>query len=89
MRPRTELLLVLTTVAVLLAIAGLLAGSDKRITEDERASTLVTGPGGTSGILEATRGLGISVRRQRDRTTRLAVPDSNQRSRRVSDTVGQ
>ena len=80
MRPRTELLLVVTTVAVLLAIAGLLAGSDKRITEDERASTLVTGPGGTSGILEATRGLGISVRRQRDRTTRLAVPDSNQRT---------
>lgn len=80
MRPRTELLLILTTVGALVTAAGLLAGTDRRITEDERASTLVTGPGGTSGILEASRGLGISVRRLRSRTTQLARPDSGQRT---------
>ena len=80
MRPRTELLLVLTTVTVLGLAAALLAGSGKRVSTDERPSTLLTGPGGTSGFLEATRGLGISVRRVRERTTRLAAPDSGQRT---------
>lgn len=80
MRPRTELLLVLTTVGVVSLAAALLAGSGKRISTDERPSTLLTGPGGTSGFLEATRGLGISVRRLRERTTRLAPPDSGQRA---------
>ena len=65
MRPRTELLLVLTSVTVLGLAAALLAGSGKRVSTDERPSTLLTGPGGTSGFLEATRGLGISVRRVR------------------------
>jgi len=80
MRPRTELLLVLTTVSVFGIAAALLAGSGKRISTDERASTLLTGPAGASGYFEATRALGISVRRVRERTTRLTMPDSGQRT---------
>jgi|CXWL01.1.fsa_nt_gi hypothetical protein len=80
MRPRTELLLVLATVTVFGVAAGLLAGPDRRLSTDDRASTLLTGPGGTSGFFEATRALGITVRRVRQPTSRLAAPDSGRRT---------
>ncbi len=80
MRPRTELLLVVTTVALLGAAAALLADRSKIISTDARPSTLLNGPGGTSGFLEASRALGLSTRRFRDRTTRLVAPDTGRRT---------
>jgi hypothetical protein len=80
MRPRTELLLVVTTVSVLGVGAALLADQSKRISTDLRPSTLLSGPGGASAFFDASRALGITTRRFRERSTRLVPPDTGRRT---------
>ncbi len=66
MRPRSEALAGLATLAVLVAMAGALGQRDRRDTgENPLASSFVTGPSGTSGLAAALERLGVEVRRQR------------------------
>lgn len=73
MRARTEAALAVGLLAALSVVAGLLAppGAGPAAT-DERPSTFLAGPDGSRGLLEATRALGIEVRRFRERPGRLA-----------------
>ena len=72
MRPRTEAVLALGALTLLALLVGLLAGSGQEEREkDQRPSTLLAGPEGARGLLEAVRALGISVRRFRQRPREL------------------
>ncbi len=81
MRPRTEVLLGLGAVC-LLGVAAAMLGASKatKVDHDARPSTFLAGPEGARGLLEATRGLGIEVRRFRQRPRELAkLADSSRR----------
>lgn len=72
MQPRTEALLGLGAIALLGVGAALLGRTAPATDEtDLRPSTFLSGPQGSSGLLEATRALGISVRRFRQRPLTL------------------
>jgi hypothetical protein len=76
MRARNTAALAIAALALLAFGVGLLARPrGARTSSDERPSTFLAGPGGARGLLEATRALGIEVRRFRERPrelTRLA-----------------
>jgi hypothetical protein len=73
MRPRTEALLGLGLIALLGVGAAILGESRAaKVDTDARPSTFLAGPGGSRGLLEATRGLGIAVRRFRERPRELS-----------------
>ena len=73
MRPRTEALLGLGAICLLGVVAALLGESRAaKVDHDARPSTFLAGPEGSRGLLEATRGLGIEVRRFRQRPRELA-----------------
>lgn len=72
MRPRTEALLGLGAISLLGVIAAVLGASNaSKVDHDARPSTFLAGPEGSRGLLEATRGLGIEVRRFRQRPREL------------------
>jgi hypothetical protein len=72
MRPRHELILAFSAVALLGLGAGLLGRSRNTVTRrDERATTFNTTPGGLSALHAALGRLGIPVRRYRERTIQL------------------
>lgn len=74
MQARHEALLALSALAVLVAVAGVLGKKGGSAPdEDRRPSTFLAGPQGARALLEATRGLGISVRRFRERPGQLGV----------------
>ena len=76
MRARNTAALAVVALTLLAFGVGLLARPrGARTSSDERPSSFLAGPGGTRGLLEATRALGIEVRRFRERPrelTRLA-----------------
>ena len=72
MRPRNEALLAVGALTALALLVAVLAWPRRGATaSDERASSFLSGPGGTRGLLEATRALGIEVRRFRERPREL------------------
>jgi hypothetical protein len=72
MRPRTEALIGVAAICLLGVGAAILGGSNAtRVDRDARPSTFLAGPEGSRGLLEATRGLGIAVRRFRQRPREL------------------
>lgn len=73
MQPRTEALLGLGLICLLGVGAAVLGQSSAaKVDRDLRPSTFLAGQGGSRGLLEATRGLGIEVRRFRQRPRELA-----------------
>lgn len=78
MRPRAEALLAVATLAVLGMGAALLGRSQGNpVSQDERPSSFLAGPGGSRGLLDAAQRLGIEVRRFRLRPQELpALQDS-------------
>lgn len=73
MRRRNQLILVWGTLALLSAIAFLLGRSRRPASlDDQRPSSLLTGPYGARGLADALERLGIAVERSR-RRIRLAV----------------
>jgi hypothetical protein len=82
MQPRTEALLGIGALLLLGAIAAI-AGQGHGVPTDAdlRPSTFLAGPQGSRGLLEATRGLGIEVRRFRERPKEL--PKLADRSRQL------
>lgn len=81
MQPRTEVLIGLVAVCLLGSAAAVL-GSRGVVQEsaDLRPSTFLAGPQGSQGLLEATRALGVEVRRFRQRPRELAhLTDSSKR----------
>ncbi len=73
MRPRTEALIGLAAICLLgVGVAILGESNATRVDRDARPSTFLAGPEGSRGLLEATRGLGIAVRRFRQRPRELA-----------------
>ena len=70
MRPRSELALAVSLLGVLVLIAGLL-GRRPAADTDERPSTFSVAPGGSRGLLDAVRRLGIPVQRFRERSREL------------------
>ncbi|HEV8612538.1 MAG TPA: hypothetical protein VGQ73_03445 [Gemmatimonadales bacterium] len=77
MRARTEAVFAVLVLAVLALVAGLLARPHGNVSEDERPSTFLTGPGGSRALLEATRALHITVRRFRERPQQLSLRLAN------------
>ncbi len=74
MQTRTEVLVGLVTLAVLLGVVTLTARKGPAPTApDLRPSTFVAGPAGAEGLLDALQRLDIATRRFRDRPTRLAA----------------
>jgi hypothetical protein len=74
MRPRSEALLAVGALTALAFLVAVLAWPRGGTTPtDERPSTFLAGPGGARGLLEATRGLGIEVRRFRERPRELGA----------------
>ncbi len=72
MRPRNEAAIAVTTLTALAFLVAVLAWPRGGVTStDERPSTFLAGPGGSRALLEATRGLGIEVRRFRERPREL------------------
>ena len=71
MRPRSEVMLAVSLLGVLVLIAGLL-GRRPAADTDERPSTFSVAPGGSRGLLNALQRLGIPVQRFRERSRELA-----------------
>ncbi len=66
MQPRTEALVGLGTLALLVVMAGALGQRDNRAgSEDPRASSYLAGPAGTRALAEALARLGLEVDRHR------------------------
>jgi len=72
MRARNTAALAVALLALLAFGVGLLARPRGTSSSDEPPSTFLAGPGGARGLLEATRALGIEVRRFRERPRELA-----------------
>jgi hypothetical protein len=72
MRPRSEVVLALGLLGVLVAGAALL-GRRPRADTDQRPSTFLAGPGGARALLDALIRLEVPVRRFRQRTRELAT----------------
>src|SRR5438132_658782 len=73
MRARTEAVLAVSILGALALLVVLLARPrGAETSQDERASTFLSGPGGSRALLEATRALRIEVRRFRERPQELA-----------------
>jgi len=70
MRPRSEVMLAVSLLGVLVLIAGLL-GRRPAADTDERPSTFSVAPGGSRGLLNALQRLGIPVQRFRERSREL------------------
>jgi hypothetical protein len=80
MRPRDEALVAVLTLTVLGMTVGLLGRARRQPTvRDERPSTFLAGPGGSRALLDATKRLGISVRRFRLRPRELGRLDDSSR----------
>lgn len=74
MRPRTEALIGLGTLAILATVAALAGRSRAPKVETARLarpSTFLTGPGGARGLLDAIQRLGIEAQRFRERPKEL------------------
>jgi len=72
MRPRNAAILAVAALSALAFLVAVLAWPRNAATAtDERPSTLLAGPGGSRALLEATRALGIEVRRFRERPREL------------------
>lgn len=72
MQPRTEAFIGLGTVCLLGALAAILGSRGVVQTSDDlRPSTFLSGPQGSRGLMEATRAIGIDVRRFRQRPQEL------------------
>jgi hypothetical protein len=72
MRPRTEALAAVLLLGVLATIGTLLGRATGEVPDtDSRPSTFLAGPAGSRGLLEASRRLGIAVRRFRERPVHL------------------
>lgn len=88
MRPRTELAIGLTALAVLAALIGVLDRQQKRApSEDPRRSTFLTGPHGARALADALERLHVRVRRYRRPASELATyePDSTARLLAILD----
>ena len=70
MRPRSEVALALSLLGALVVMAGLL-GRQPAADTDERPSTFSVAPGGSRGLLDAVKRLGIPVQRFRERSHEL------------------
>src|SRR5688572_15829263 len=70
MRPRSEVALALSLLGVVVVMAGLL-GRRPAADTDERPSTFSVAPGGSRGLLDAVKRLGIPVQRFRERSREL------------------
>lgn len=70
MRPRSEVVLAVSLLGVLVLIAGLL-GRRPAPDTDERPSTFSVAPGGSRGLLDGIQRLGIPVQRFRQRSLEL------------------
>lgn len=72
MRPRNEAMVAVAALTALAFVVAVLVRPGNGATAtDERPSTFLAGPGGSRALLEATRALGIEVRRFRERPREL------------------
>ena len=74
MRPRNAAVLAIAALTALAFVVAVLAWPSQSATSaDQRPSTFLAGPGGSRALLEATRALGIEVRRFRERPRELGA----------------